>query len=148
VIASYQFDNHDLEQTMLDRPFPAAAEGLPKFSERDLAHEEHGPTTQAMASILEDGLEAGNDALTILALCHASMAYDPTDSGGQHPDLADDIGPPGSVRTCGISLGDGRDIESAIVRLPATDAQPYRFKVFSDRAQADALARRLCHAGV
>jgi hypothetical protein len=65
------------------------------------------------------------------------------------PDIADDIGPPGSVRTCGVSLGDGRaDIENSIVRLPATVAQPYRFKVFSDRAQADALARRLCHAGV
>lgn len=76
---------------MLDRPTPAAAEGLPKFSERDLSHEEYGPTTQAMASILEDGLEAGNDALTILALCHASMAYDPNDSEGEHPDLADDI---------------------------------------------------------
>lgn len=76
---------------MLDRPFPAAAEGLPTFSGRDLAHEEHGLTTQAMASILEEGLEAGNDALTILALCHASMAYDPNDSEGEHPDLADDI---------------------------------------------------------
>lgn len=64
------------------------------------------------------------------------------------PDIADDIGPPGSMRACCISLGDGRDMESAIVRLPATDTQPYRFKVFSDRAQADALARRLSHAGV
>lgn len=76
---------------MLDRAWPAAAEGLPKFPQRDLDHEEHGPTTQAMASILEDGLEAGQDALTILALCHASMAYDPSDSEGLHPDLADDI---------------------------------------------------------
>lgn len=76
---------------MLDRPTPAAAEGLPKFSERDLSHEEHGPTTQVLASILEDGLEAGENALTVLALCHAAMAYDPTDSTGEHPDLADDI---------------------------------------------------------
>jgi len=76
---------------MLDRPFPAAAEGLPKFSNCDLDHEDDGPATQAMASILEDGLEAGQEALTILALCHASMAYDPTDTDGEHPDLTDDI---------------------------------------------------------
>lgn len=63
------------------------------------------------------------------------------------PDIAEDIGPPGSIRTCGIST-DRQEVENSIVRLPATETQPYRFKVFSDRAQADALARRLSHAGV
>lgn len=62
-------------------------------------------------------------------------------------EIADDIGPPGSVRTCGISLGDGRDMENAIVRLPGTQAQPYRFKVFSNPREAHRLAQRLCHAG-
>ncbi len=76
---------------MLDRPTLAAAEGLPKFSERDLDDEELGPSTQALASILEDGLSAGEDALVVLNLCHASMAYDPCDPAGEHPDLQDDI---------------------------------------------------------
>ena len=62
------------------------------------------------------------------------------------PDIAEDIGPPGSVRTCGIST-DRQEVENAIVRLPATDAQPYRFKVFGDPSQAHALARRLHHTG-